>query len=833
MADRGQQVFDSMPLRLFLLLFLASALTNSTNLPWTVLSNLPPCSIECVEYFVTQYYPESICPDTTDLACLCTHNTSSGFTLGEAALRCLVASCSNSAAFQPGAYGLCDGIYGAVPETHSTLTATLMAATTVVPSYSTTATTSIASTNSIPTSILTAPATTFPSVATSNPTASQSTPLTTADPQTTQPASPRASTVLTTPQIVGISIGGAAGATLAFSLLCVACCIRRRRRRKEEEEKDWSYDSAPSERPLGPTSPYQPSRIFQNATMVGQRPETDLPTDVPPPSEEKRRSFWRKSIKPEEIGVAVTPEIPQNSPASANSNNTTSQLLPEMPKYSLWPAPLRISQQMKTEEQAKKETEKEIEGEKQKEMEGNPGTVEPPASRPPRIVSSRTGNGLPTDPRARMYALERRRSQNYRMPLTPVYDNGIPLDWRGPLPSNLGKGTNLQVPNQGLATGLSPGIASRREPSSVYSEPPPADELATEAAQSQRSGPVQLTRASSRYSNTSESTNFDLDDYDYERDSNASSLDWSSGPEVQRTTLHLRPTMSMLSPVVESPRFPPPPRQPSGPDDPFVSPTRNPKGNRAPPYMAMNRKPVAGSYFQGQRPLIPNQSTIRLVDNSNNPRRESPKDRLVAEGQSFLADDGTTPESEDTNISSGSAETYTQHNPTAPRRPGMPMGPYRPPQPQLLSPFRRQAHGPEQRLPMDQRPRMQPLPDTLWAKRRGSGTASTMAPAHGPIIHPETANRPRPPPPTSQYQVPQRSPPDEAPPMSSIWEAIGRGRYEAALQPPPPPRSPSNSTDSSQAVVGLVLDGSTGKGPMGTKLTPTRRENGDMFLRVG
>src|SRR6202044_1933820 len=68
-----------------------------------------------------------------------------------------------------------------------------------------------------------------------------------------------------------------------------------------------------------------------------------------PPVEEKRRSFWRKSIKPEEIGVAVSPDMAQDSsPDSFSSQRTASQLLPALPNYGLWPAPLRLSRQNPT-----------------------------------------------------------------------------------------------------------------------------------------------------------------------------------------------------------------------------------------------------------------------------------------------------------------------------------------------------------------------------------------------------------------------------------------------------------------------------------------------------
>ncbi|KAL8823758.1 MAG: hypothetical protein Q9191_005577 [Dirinaria sp. TL-2023a] len=66
-----------------------------------------------------------------------------------------------------------------------------------------------------------------------------------------------------------------------------------------------------------------------------------------------RWSFWRKSTKPEEIGIALGPEsaavppardegLHEEAPVSAASYRTTSQLLPDKPRYSLFPPPLRV-----------------------------------------------------------------------------------------------------------------------------------------------------------------------------------------------------------------------------------------------------------------------------------------------------------------------------------------------------------------------------------------------------------------------------------------------------------------------------------------------------------
>jgi hypothetical protein len=60
-----------------------------------------------------------------------------------------------------------------------------------------------------------------------------------------------------------------------------------------------------------------------------------------PPRTEQRRSFWRKSINPADIGVAVSPgKVDQASPRSISSEKSASRLLTNSEAPSVWPAPL-------------------------------------------------------------------------------------------------------------------------------------------------------------------------------------------------------------------------------------------------------------------------------------------------------------------------------------------------------------------------------------------------------------------------------------------------------------------------------------------------------------
>ncbi|MCJ1374510.1 hypothetical protein MMC20_005742 [Loxospora ochrophaea] len=146
-----------------------------------------------------------------------------------------------------------------------------------------------------------------------------------------------------------------------------------------------------------------------------------------------RWGSWRRSMKPEEIGLAVAPETTynitqDNSPISIASYRTTSQLLPDKPTYSLFPPTLRHLPQAAP---------------------GDPtsaagATLAPlsAARRAPTSVNTRqmapqrqTSNPDPfvykaNDPRAAMYAMERRRATPAQLPriITPQSQQ-IPGPW--------------------------------------------------------------------------------------------------------------------------------------------------------------------------------------------------------------------------------------------------------------------------------------------------------------------------------------------------------------------------------------------------------------------
>ncbi|KAF7507366.1 hypothetical protein GJ744_010683 [Endocarpon pusillum] len=546
--------------------------TSSSVIPQPLDVLLPSCSKPCLRAFIADSYPSS---SSKNIDTLCTTNTTSGFTLGEAALICENSYCAVEGQVDKGIFSICANVPRAIRPSHNAITVVPMATSDLTPGSNafssalppvigpppTTSvdTTKIATATRAP-STTPAPFSPLPPFPTSSSTlsfretASASPSTSTASVSsstTTQPAESDAASTsglsptvtpttssaqgsLNTGQIVGICL--AAVAIFGFVLGALLLLYRRRREiNRKRRGSRWS-DSIEKQ----PPSPFSPADHHIEAGVSNPRaatPDHSQRFYAPPTrTQEKRRSFWRRSIKPEDIGVAVSPEVVQaGSPTSVSSQRTTSQLLPEFPHYSLWPAPLRKTQQNPATFEQRRPPER--------------PTVTFPSTfvghkkvnKPPRIVSSRTGNGLPTDPRAQMYRLGQAKSVNDKIPRTPVYDNGNVSMTLGAIlsprqhgflqpghPSQAQRKYDPYLQDQKVAPNPIPAQTIKLLPPSPPPSPPPAH---FEASSSRRAPPLR------RGSSASDATNIEDDE--------------DTTPE-QETDKQLRPRP--LSPVLESPR---------------------------------------------------------------------------------------------------------------------------------------------------------------------------------------------------------------------------------------------------------------------------------------
>ncbi|KAI4174950.1 MAG: hypothetical protein LQ343_001977 [Gyalolechia ehrenbergii] len=186
----------------------------------------------------------------------------------------------------------------------------------------------------------------------SSPTSSEAASSTSASP--TAAAVSTSQPVLNKSQIAGVVVGSVAAAGLVFGLVALFFCLRERKKRKRRSsDVSFGNDKIVVDEPRTPSPP--PGQATRDVEHRTRAVNFVLPDERPGKGisarrHSKRWSQWRKSMRLEDIGVAVAPS-PSNpthphsptTPMSAGSYETTSQLLPDKPVYSLYPPPLRIS----------------------------------------------------------------------------------------------------------------------------------------------------------------------------------------------------------------------------------------------------------------------------------------------------------------------------------------------------------------------------------------------------------------------------------------------------------------------------------------------------------
>jgi len=374
----------------------AGPLSTASLTPYLA-SIVPACAQSCLESFIAENFPTSVCGPPPNFPCLCTSDSTSGFTIGEASLECLVVGCNVFEESEAVAgYEVCTGVQSAKPNTHSTLTAVQ----TLVVSYTIGANQpaqtnsnnqlSTFSSNSYTRSFISAAASSTASGFTSkiaSATRSSSSHSTSQHSQTTPPpaggvlsnttpTTPSTSStinataaaasssatppVLTKPQIAGVAVAGVGAAAIACGLcFLVFCCRRRSRTNRHSIDSSSSFggdkvvgseDSSPDMAAIARTDfAYRPrSRSEQAPEPVLVRsppPRRNLRLETPTTSSEDGWDQYQRGMNTEYMG----PQVPSKSvggpsPITPASNRTHSQLLPDKPsgnRYSLFPPPSR------------------------------------------------------------------------------------------------------------------------------------------------------------------------------------------------------------------------------------------------------------------------------------------------------------------------------------------------------------------------------------------------------------------------------------------------------------------------------------------------------------
>ena len=241
------------------------------------------------------------------------------------------------------AYTMCNGQADALPNTHNTITATLILQSSrpsvvlIAPSLKTTTTTTTTTTSSaykVPTSSLaaiTTPETTVLSTlsiqtATGSSTKASATTISSAAEAASKTTSPVST--LTKSQIVGITVASIGGGVLAVGILVLFTCWRRRKRSRDSDILPFQMDPFHSHGSKGPTEMAKNCKgpggtahgvVAKLAPPVPPRIDTGYP-----------RLFARRSIRPDTIGLAISPERNE-----AVSWRHSSKLLPEKPTLTL------------------------------------------------------------------------------------------------------------------------------------------------------------------------------------------------------------------------------------------------------------------------------------------------------------------------------------------------------------------------------------------------------------------------------------------------------------------------------------------------------------------
>ncbi|KAJ6005005.1 hypothetical protein N7540_012804 [Penicillium herquei] len=447
-------------LPLFALCTASSNASNETNAElWDM---IPDCARNCTENFIKTNYLSSSCADT-DYKCLCRTETVSTLTLGEAAIECAYALCSESIRESTKAYHICDSVSGALSETHSTLTATTFASTLSRTTTDVSATTTESSTSSTTSTTSTSHHAEATSTSESSRTSTSTTESSTKSSQTALITSFHASTIsgsgeyphtissfmstststnssaptdgssgssVSAGTVIGVSVvSGVAGCFIIG--VAVFYGAKRWRKNHRVEQDSEVGDDGPSEFPeeslsretsfdpdpgAGPSaSGALPPRQELEVSQVPRQPPVFHPTSQYPPrfatGSGIRLVDSPRDENNQRIGFAVTSEsVWGGSPRTVDSQHTLAEL-PPIRTPGLCPQPLRVSHRPSS-------------GETLFEEDGTQTTIEKklpdlPSTRGAKSKLPNPTPGLPPNPRALKQgfrASQFRRPANQRKP---------------------------------------------------------------------------------------------------------------------------------------------------------------------------------------------------------------------------------------------------------------------------------------------------------------------------------------------------------------------------------------------------------------------------------
>ncbi|KAJ5132431.1 hypothetical protein N7448_006589 [Penicillium atrosanguineum] len=483
----------------------ASTSSDSSSSLWDV---IPDCAKTCVENFANAEYTSAECSTISDMKCLCRTETSSGLTIGEAALSCVYALCSKTiikGSSAADAYRICDSVSDAVSETHKTITATTFPS---VLSTSTTESTTADSAPATTTSFDPTPATTTQSITSTtsgdsaitayHPTstgtgAAPAFVSTETSSESTSSSSPSSSPAVSNENkdhhvnagtVIGVSVvSGVAGSFIIGVAVFFLCKRWRRNNRVEDPDSDFEIGGAMAEPPgfsrdsspePGPRlSPGSGSTSF--AALVNRPEMSQSSRTLQPGSQRPPRLVTPEIDEPLQelrgqgrIGLAASSDSEWGgSPRTLSSQATLSEPLQNQ-GTGLYPKPLRWTHRPISGETLFEEDEY---------QQGIMGRTQNAASRTgsPNV---RTGLPLPANPRAFKDGFPSQpflRAPGQQRPgqsrtLTPVSTTrGLTPPFTGPAfrRSDVSNGTSTQMDSSGGLSQETSSNASFTSPSTT------------------------------------------------------------------------------------------------------------------------------------------------------------------------------------------------------------------------------------------------------------------------------------------------------------------------------------------------------------------------------
>lgn len=420
------------------LLICAAADTSSDASDSSLLNMVPDCARDCVDSFIKSEYTPEECTSPSNVKCLCRTKTQDGFTLGEAALSCVLSMCSEEVKADSKAYHICDSVSGAIPKTHKTITGTVFSdmsttmaadATTTADATMTNSVMSSASTSEAPLTTSTSTSTTLtPTTASASTTSSQtsetksydttsssfqaeSTASAEQDPLASSGASEdtnkKGDHSISPGAVIGISVAsGVAGAFLVV-VAVVFCCKRwRKQHRSQSDPHHFEIGGAMSEpvdftkpMPRLPTPSSGPSSLHDQANEHGpsqqrhasqqMRSLANMQAESPysPHLATISHGHQSKRSREERIGFAVSSDSDwEASPRTQSSQHSVARLLPD-PTAGLYPKPLKW-------------THRPVSGDTLFEEDESQQTVAMMQDNTPRLGAQPRLAGLPPNPRA-------------------------------------------------------------------------------------------------------------------------------------------------------------------------------------------------------------------------------------------------------------------------------------------------------------------------------------------------------------------------------------------------------------------------------------------------